>query len=179
MINLLPPALKEQVRYAKLNRLAMRYLRVMIVVLLVLAGIFVGTIFYLNLETKTAQADVTRSQQQITNTAAFQKEARAVADRLASIKYVQGSQTRFSLLLGDLAKVLPKGVSIDSITLTGNDKLPVRIAVTASSYDQVLAFREAFAQSPRISGVDLENITQSASGFQAAVIIGFKPGQAK
>lgn len=179
MINLLPPALKDQVRYAKLNRLMLRYLRSLILIMLIIAGIFIGTIFYLNLQATAAQQDVTEKQTEIAATAKFQASARDISDRLAAIKFVQASQTRFSTLLDDLAKVLPKGVSIDSITLTGSDKQPVRITVAASSYDQILSFREAFALSPRISGVDLENISQSGTTFQAAVVIGFKPGQAK
>lgn len=180
MINLLPPVLKEQVRYAKLNRLILRYLRTTATVIVVLAGIFVGTIFYLNLQASSVSRDVSSKEQEIAATAAFQKEASDISLRLGAIKLIQTQQTHFSTLLSDLAKVLPNGVSIDSITLTGSDKSPVRISVTANSYNSVLAFRDAFAQSPRISGVDLENIGQANGGtFQANVIIGFKPGEAK
>ena len=180
MINLLPPNLKEQVRYAKLNRLVLRYLRVTALVIVVIAGIFAGTIFYLHLQAGTVSSDVASKEQQIASTAAFQAQANDIAQRLAAIKYIQGQQTHFSTLLDDLAKVLPTGVSIDAITLTGSATAPVRINVTANSYNSVLAFRDAFAQSPRISGVDLESIAQASGGsFQASVIIGFKPGEAK
>jgi type II secretory pathway component PulL len=78
-----------------------------------------------------------------------------------------------------LAKVLPKGVSIDSITLTGDDKKPVRVTVTGNSYESILMFREAMVTSPRISGVDLGNIQSSGGTYSAGVVIGFKPGQAR
>ena len=49
----------------------------------------------------------------------------------------------------------------------------------ANSYNAVIAFREAAANSTRISGADVESISESGSGFQAIVVLGFKPGQAR
>ena len=40
MINLMPPDLKEQIRFAKMNRIALRYAKVVVAVVLVLSGIF-------------------------------------------------------------------------------------------------------------------------------------------
>ncbi len=179
MINLLSPAAKDQTRYAKLNRLALRYLRLLVVILVVLAGIFGTSIFFLNQQAATLAQDVTSKQQAIAAYAPEVKQAKDAADRLSAIKFIQSAQTRFSLLLDDLAKVLPKGVSIDSITLTGDDKKPVKVTVTGNSYESVLGFREAVAGSARISGVDLENVNQSGNTFTSSVVIGFKPGQAK
>jgi Tfp pilus assembly protein PilN len=180
MINLLPPSLKEQLRYARYNQLAVRYLRLLTVLVLVLAGIFGASIFFLHQQTDLISRDVTDKHRQITSYDATVKQAKDVADRLTAIKTIQASQTKFSLLLDDLAKVLPKGVSIDSITLTGDDKKPVRVNVTGSSYDAMLSFREALAKSARISGVDLENVNQANQGqFQSSVVIGFKAGQAR
>lgn len=179
MINLLPPVLKEQMRYARLNRLALRYVRVVVAVLVTLGAVFGASIYFLNQQAAAIAQDVSDKQQAITKYGPDVKMAKDAADRLNAIKVIQNSQTRFSLLLTDLAKVLPKGVSIDSITLTGDDKKPVRIGITANSYDSVLAFREAVVASPRISGVDLENVNQSGSSFQSSVVIGFKPGQAR
>jgi Tfp pilus assembly protein PilN len=180
VINLLPPPLKEQLRYARYNQLALRYLRLLIALVVVLAGIFGASIYFLHQQSVLITKDVASKQADINQYASTVKQAKDVADRLTAIKTIQASQTKFSLLLDDLAKVLPKGVSIDSITLTGDDKKPVRVSVTGSSYDSMLAFREALAGSPRISGVDLENVNQAGQGqFQSSVVIGFKPGQAR
>lgn len=179
MINLLPTDLKEQIRFAKLNRLALRYLQIVILILVILSIVFIAALFYINMQTTQVSKDVITKQAAIAATTGFQKQAKDASDRLVAIKSIQSSQTRFSLLLNDLAKVLPKGVSMDSITLTGNDKAPVKLSITGSTYDSILAFRESLVTSPRISGADLENITQSGGFFTASVVIGFKPGQAR
>jgi Tfp pilus assembly protein PilN len=179
MINLLPPTLKEQLRYAKLNRLMLRYLRLLVLIVIVLAGVFGASIYFLNAQADRSAKVVETEKAEIASYAPTVTKARDAAERLNAIKYIQGTQTKFSLLLDDLAKVLPTGVSIDSITLTGDDTKPVRVSVTGNTYDSLLSFRNALAGSSRISGVDLESITQGDKSFSSSVVIGFKPGAAK
>lgn len=180
MINMLPPALKEQMRYARLNRLALQYVRGLAAMLVVLAAVFAVSLYFLNEQSAMLTNDVASKRESIKQYEPDVKLAQEAASRLAAIKTIQASQTRFSLLLDDLAKVLPRGVAIGSINLTGDDKKPVRVSVSGNSYNAILAFRESLAGSPRISGVDLENVTQSSPGvYAASVVIAFKPGQAR
>jgi type IV pilus assembly protein PilN len=179
MINLLPSARKEEIRFAKLNRIVLRYLRLVVLLIFVLGSILGGTLYYLGILNANAAADIADKKQSIAADAPFMLQAQDISDRLLAIKTIQSSQTRFSTLLDDLAKVLPQGVAIDTITLTGDDTKPVRIAVTGNSYDSMLSFRDALAQSARISGVDLESITHDTSGYHAGVVLGFKKGQAR
>jgi Tfp pilus assembly protein PilN len=180
MINLLPPDQKEQIRYAKLNRLALRYVWVSVVVIGVLGGIFAGSLVMLDQQITQVTADVAVKKDTIADlNKTFTPKAKDASERLKAISYVQGTQTKFSALISDIAKVVPKGVSIDSMTLTGNDAVPVKLAVTAQSYAVALAFRNALITSPRIAGADLETISASGEVFQTSVVIAFKPGQAK
>ncbi|HUD11593.1 MAG TPA: PilN domain-containing protein [Candidatus Saccharimonadia bacterium] len=181
MINLLPPDLKEQIRYAKLNQLVLRYLRISIVVVIVLGVIFVGAFYMIGQQTAAVASGLAAKQQVIAQlNSTFVPEAQSASDRLTAIKYVQSTQTHFSAVISDLAKVLPQGVSIDSITLTGDDALPVDVAMTAQTYNEALAVRNALATSPRIANADLESISSNTTdAYQVTVVIAFKPGQAK
>ena len=151
----------------------------LVLVLVVLAAIFGVSLYFLGQQADALTRDVATKQQTIASFAPTVKQSKEAADRLNAIKAIQASQTRFSTLLDDLAKVLPQNVAIVSITLTGDAAKPVRLTVTGDSYNSMLAFRDALAGSPRISGVDLEKIAQNTNSFQSSVVIGFKPGQAK
>ena len=181
MINLMPPDIKEQIRFAKLNRTTLRYLWGAVVVVLALGGVFEWAIYTLNAQTKTASAGAAEKQQTIdklTNT--FVPMAKEASDRLSAIKTVQANQTHFSAVIADIGKVEPTGVIIKSMTLTGADKVPVVIVISASNYNAALAFRNALANSPRVAGADLESINANNDGsYDANVVIAFKPGQAK
>jgi Tfp pilus assembly protein PilN len=181
MINLMPPTHKEQVRYAKMNQLALRYLQTTVLVVAVLGGVFAWSLVNLRQTAAQADKDVSEKQAAIASLKhSFAPMATDASNRLAAIAFVEASQTRFSALINDIALVVPQGVSIDSMTLTGDSKVPVRIGVTTTTYQAALAFRNALITSPRVAAADLESINaNSIGGFQAAVVVGFKPGQAK
>jgi Tfp pilus assembly protein PilN len=182
MINLLPPDLKEQIRFAKLNRMALRYLRVVVAVVVVLGVIFAGALYLVKQQAAGVGTDVSSSQQTIDSlNSSVIPLAQDASNRLTAIQYVQSTQTHFSKVISDLASVLPQGVTIDSLTLNGNTKLPVTMSLTANTYDEALAVRNALATSPRIAYVDLESIAgQTSSGittYNVAVVIAFKTGE--
>ena len=180
MINLLPPEQKEQIRYAKLNRLALAYVRILVLVIVVLGGIFGAAIYWVGQTTEKVVADVADKTATIAElNKTFTPKAKDVSDRLAAIKFVQTTQTRFSAVIADIAKVVPQGVSIDAMTLTGDDKVPVRLTVSSSTYSGALALRNALITSPRVANADIETITSNAGSYQASIVIAFKPGQAK
>jgi Tfp pilus assembly protein PilN len=179
VINLLPPTMKEEMRFSHYNRQALLYLQLVILVLVVLASIFTISILYLDRLTTSVNADLETKQTAIASFGLDLKVSQDAAGRLAAIKYIESTQTRFSQLLFDLAAVLPQGVSISGIALTGDSNKPVVVNVNAGTYDQILAFRQAIVTSPRIAGADLQTITTSASGFSANVVLGFKPGSAR
>ncbi len=179
MINLLPQEVKSQISYAKYNRLILGYIKLFLGVIIILGGIFGGTIYYVDTQTRHIAQGVKDRQNELTANLAFQKQAKEASDRLQAIKSLAASQTRFSALLNDLSQYLPQGVALEGITLTGDDKKPLSVTVSGSTYDNILAFRNAVLLSPRIAGADLVSITNNAAGFQGNVVLAFKAGQAK
>jgi Tfp pilus assembly protein PilN len=184
MINLLPPTLKEQIRFAKYNRLILRYLRVTIVVVAILGGIFVWAFRDLSQRTQLVATDVEAKQKTIAGLSkTFLPKAKDASERLNAIKFAQTTQTKFSALIADVTSVIPAGVSIDTMTLNGDEKKSVRMVVSTVTYDQVLALRNALVTSPRISGADIETITLTETSpkyhYKASLVLGFNPGKAK
>lgn len=179
MINLLPPERKQQLRFARLNARLRRYLILLIVVIVINGLIFAGSLVYLNFEQQQVTKGLAVAQSDIAGYAAFKQQAEDTSTRLTAIKNLRAAQTRFSLLLTDLSKVMPAGDTLGGITLTGDASKPVQITVTANSYNNALAFRDALVNSPRIAAADLENVSQASTGYTATVVIAFKPGMAQ
>lgn len=180
MINLMPPDLKEQIRFAKMNRVALNYTVVVVVLVLVLGGIFAWALVQVKQQTNDKSVAVAEKLKEVNSLKAqVLPKSQDASDRISAIKYVQNTHTRFSLLIADIAKVIPDGVKLNQLQLTGNDKMPVQVTITANQYDQVLAFRNAIITSPRISAADIVTITSAGNVFNATVIMGFKPGEAK
>ncbi len=179
MINLLPRDLAHQLAFAKANAKLVRYVQLTGAVIVILSGVFGGGVYFLSRQTQSVEANLAATRTEIASYTKFEKEARGMADRLGAIKKIEADQTRFSLLLSDIAAVLPRNVVLQGITLTGDAQKPVRVTMSASSYDAAVGARNAIASSERIAGADLESVTQNDRGYQALVTLAFKPGKAR
>jgi Tfp pilus assembly protein PilN len=182
MINLLPPQIKQEMRYSRFNATLIGYVKIIATVCLLLAGALLGGRYYLNQKIEAANAHVKDAEKQITDYKPLRDKATQLSSRVNSIITVQKSQARFSELLNDLGEFMPQGTSISSITLTGDDTKPVRLVVAAVDYKTALSFRDNITRSKRISAADIEQISKQTSGKAAYVVTVtfiFNPGSAR
>lgn len=178
MINLLPPDFKEQVAYSKRNALLVRYVILVVIVAAALSGGLVAARYYLDAQITASDVRLAARQKEIQPYKGVEAQAKIVNGRLAAVQDIQKSQTHFSLLLSDLAKATPQGVQLTGISLTGDDKKPVRVQAKAVDYKTALSFRDSIVQSPRIGAADIESITQNGM-YTISVAFAFNPGRAK
>lgn len=179
MINLLPPLIKEQIAFSKLNRVVVRYFWVVGLVVVVLGGVFGATSWYLNQRLAATNRDIASKQAEIATFSGLQTSVKGLNDTVAAIKKIQAGQAKFSDLLTDLAKAMPAGASLASITLTGDDKKPVAISANADSYNNALALRDTLAASSRILAADIQSVSTVKDGYHVEILLSFKPGQSK
>ncbi len=181
MINLLPGDVKEQVNYSKRNQALVSYVWLTAMTIIICGGLLGYAYLSVRNQTASARALLATQQTEVSKYKSLEKDAKSVNARVSAIKAIQANQSHFSLLLEDLAKVTPTNVVISSISLTGDDKKPVRIAGTTTSLSAIASFRDALEQkSPRVSGADIENIGRDEKGnYNFGITIGFRPGQAR
>lgn len=180
MINLLPPPIKKQIAYAKRNRLARRYTLLLGSTLAISTAALGGAYFYVSMQLAQVDTELTAINDRLKQYNQVEKDAKAANARLQSLKTLATSQSKFSELLADIASVTPRGVAIDGMALTGDDKKPMRITAIASSYDTGLSLRDGLARSSRIAGADLESIARNDDGtYKVTVSVAFKTGSAK
>lgn len=181
MINLLPPVFKSELRYSRYNALLIRYLKLVILVALSLAAMLYGGRWYLSQQTQAVEQRIAEKQKTIAEYKETETKGSALNQRLASIQTIQKSQSKFSVLLSDLAEYMPQGTSISTITLTGDDKKPVRLTIKAADYKTALAFRDSITKSSRVSAADIEDIKKDPESnvFNLTVTFSFNPGQAR
>jgi Tfp pilus assembly protein PilN len=180
VINLLPPDFKQEMVYAKRNAILVRYIGLLVVVWIVVGAGFYGSHIYLNQKLSEAADSIDAKAKTAAGFKEIEANAKTLNSRVAAIKAIQDSQPKFSAVLADLAKTVPKDAAITQLTLTGDDTKPVKISAVATSYATAVSFRDALAASPRISGADIDSISGNITGgFSVSITIGFKPGQAK
>lgn len=181
MINLLPPQLKEDLRYAKVNAWLIDYVRLLILAGLTLGVAFLGTDFYLQKQLSNVDAQVAEKQATIRQYSKIEKAASAANTRLEAIKQVSDQRTHFAELIDALSAVMPKGVVLQQLSLTGDESRPVAIDYQANSYQAAVSMRDALLLSPKVQAADITGVTKdpNKSLFYGHVVVGFTPGATK
>lgn len=183
MINLLPPDIKEQISYSRRSLILRNYILLAIAVGMLLSGTLWAGQYYLKNQIAAADTYLGDKQVQSNRFGKARKKTEALNARLTAIQAIQKKQAKFSVLLGDLAQSMPPGTAISSISLTGDDTKPVRLAVRASSYQAALAFRDSIVSSKRISAADIQDIkavqNKNVTTYNVTVTCAFNPGAAR
>lgn len=180
MINLIPSEMKTQLEFSKRNATVLRYIRKVGTGFAISLGIFLIASLTIRARVAESHKSLEEIQSETKSLESVEQPARVVQTRLNLIAQLEKDQAKFSTLLSDIAKYMPKGAALSSISLTGEAAKPVRIQITANSYDSAAAFRDALVTSPRIGGADIETVSSASPGsFTASVLVGFKPGAAK
>lgn len=181
MINILPPQLKQQVRYSKRNVLLLRYLMTALGASTLLAIVIITSLWFSSRQISSLKTSLQERQQERASYKDTETKVQSLQSSLNLIDKLLTERTEYSGVLGDLASVLPSGAYISSMTLTGEDDKPMQIIVFADSINTAGLIRNSLLTSPRINSADIQSITRDDENnvFSVDIIVAFEKGQAQ
>lgn len=163
MINLLPDDRKQDIRAARVNVVLLRYNFVTIAAVGLLAAFCVA--FYFILSTSQSAA-IARNEENASITASYSAtKARADSYRadLLTAKSVLDRGVNYTGVVFEIAKLLPRGVILESINLTAADfGKQITFSAHAKSYDHAISLKESLQNSKIFSNVYFQTLTDSS-----------------
>lgn len=161
MINLVPPQVKECIRFGQLNIRAFRYL---LLVLAVGVGLIVMLLFGLILASREESQFkdlVEQKQVALAQHDAQLKDAKALAERIDLIAALINRETSFSKLLPSIGAVVPANTTISGLELDATDGNALAINGESTTQLGPSVFRENLAKSDNLfSRADIVSITR-------------------
>lgn len=133
MINLMPNEIKEQLIYGRRNRLLLRWLFAVFVVIIVVGAMTVFGQYYINRNINSLQsvAKLTRQRIEEQNLAAVQKDILTLSNNFKTVTQLLSKQLLFSKMFVKIGGIIPSGAILNSITLsTENSALDLNIVAT-------------------------------------------------
>lgn len=171
MINILPEDIKKQIDYSRRNVIARKYLVVICLIILVTGAALGVSHVYADRQI----AEYEESLQERTAKAKQYKDLESSVDKLNSqirtIEALLAQRPQFSVLLEDLAAVLPTGSYLNGIQLSEEIDQPLQLTITVPSQNQSVRVRNALLQSPHISSADIQSISQKSDSNEVNVNI--------
>ncbi len=130
MINLIPPELRESRVYGRRNVSLTSYSIALLATAVLTAGIIIISLQFIDAEEPDLINSLEASKVTI---AQLEKEASSVgviASRLETAKLIEEQSVSFSELIPKIGAVLPEGVILNALTLTGGKTDPIQLDVS-------------------------------------------------
>lgn len=178
MINLLPPQVKTQLKYSKLNRRLIHYVWILLITIGLVLAMFAVTYLLIRREIGITREKLMAQQQSIKVYGDIEKEAKGLADRLKAISDVQKNQNHFSEVMSEIATLTPSDVSILNLQID-SEKNTANLTAESSNYASAAGLRNLLAKSPRFANVDIDELKKPADLYEIKLTIGLKSGSTK
>jgi Tfp pilus assembly protein PilN len=163
MINLLPPKVKENHLYGRRNVALLSYSATLLATAMLTAGIMYGSLQFigsdesdLTEEIKSAQTDITALEAQI-------KPIESVATRLETAKKIADQSVSFSELIPKIGAVLPNGVVLNALSLTGGATDPLQLDVDMTNANLAAVMIRNLVESDLFEAADIASLTPKAT----------------
>lgn len=169
MINLIPPAQKQDIAYGRKNNMLVKWVAGSLIALIGLAIIGGGCLFYLQQDSKTYQASIDEAKSNLKTQNETETLARVgeISGRLNLVVDVLSKEVVFSELIPHLGSLMPEGAILRDLSINREQTGAIDLSIGAvnefsasqalkniQSSDDSLIFRGADANTINCEGAD-------------------------
>ncbi len=137
MINLMPPAQKEAILYARRNSLLIKWATGIAAAAAGLVLVTGGGLFYLKQDSKAYQESISQTKSHLAaqNEAEVISRAEEMSGNLQLVVGVLSNEVLFSKLLQAMGQILPAGTILESLTLSNTLEGGIDLQIGASGFE--------------------------------------------
>lgn len=178
MITILPSGIKKQIVYSQRNVVARRYLVILCLIVLVTSGALFVIHWYADQQISAYEASLQEVNEKTEQYQELEESVNTLNEQTQTVKTLLDQRPQFSILLTDLAQVLPNNSYLNGISLSQETDKPLELLITVPSQNQAVQLKEALLRSPRIRAADIQSINKSTDGSEVnvSVVIAFDTG---
>jgi len=160
MINLLPPAYKETIRFGRLNTHTLHYLLLVLATGMGLVAILVFGLILASREERLLKGLAEDKQTSLGQHSQDLGRAKVLAERIDTIAALLDRETVFSKLLPSIGAVVPSGTTINGLELDTADANSLSINGESTNQNGPSVFRENLAKTDKLfARADIVSIT--------------------
>jgi Tfp pilus assembly protein PilN len=181
MINLVPDATRQELRYGRQNLIIMRYFLALLIIASAIAATFMVGLLALNRESGRINSKLEQQNVQLTTYSEVLAEAKSLSDTIKTIEALLNREVKFSQLLTDIAALVPVGASLDGISLS-NEEDTLNLTATIATQELAAVFQENLASSALFAVADISAInrtttTAGSGAYSVTLTVIFAPDE--
>lgn len=162
MINLLPTNEKREILAGRTNRLLVRYLFLLLIVIVMTLAAFGFVWYYLETTRSASQARIEENEASSRQLLSRQQAIASFKTNLKTAKTVLDKQVNYSTILLRVSSTIPAGVVLNQLTIDpATIGTPTTITARARSESALLKLKDSLTQSPYYSDAQFGTITKA------------------
>ncbi len=175
MINLLPPEEKRQLTAARANTLLLRYSVLLGIIVAALAIESTGMTIIVDMGKSQNEAIIQENEAKTASYSKIKQQATAFKSNLATAKYILNKQVPYTDLIFALARALPQGSVIDTVSIDpASFGTPTTLIVRTTSYQKAIDVKSSLQNAKTnqdtplfssVSFVSVDATTESGSSY--------------
>lgn len=161
MINLIPPELKQDIKYGKLNVTLVQYWVLLVMVLVMLVGLLIFGAQVVSTDQQALKESIAEKQLLLSEISGDVEAAKTLESTVETIGKLLEREVSFSQLIREIGAVIPVGANLSNLTLTGNESAPLVIEAEVNSQELAAVVRENLEKSDLFGFADIQSIDVS------------------
>ena len=164
MINLLPPKVKIERKFGRLNRRLLAYGVSIMVIGVLSITVVLFNMKYVQADEQHLSEEMKSRESEAAKLEASQKEVDTVSGQLKTIDKLYSGEVRFSELIPKIGALLPNGMVLNGLSLSGGKTNPLQLDVDMDTQDLAAVFLQNLVHSDLFEAVDISSIVSKGTG---------------
>jgi flavin-binding protein dodecin len=185
VINLMPPKIKQDIKFARYNVTLIQYCILVLVVSAAVTSIMIFGLTLMAADERAVNDAIAERQATLASLKATDDEARQLSTNISTISALLAREVSFSEVIQKLGAVMPIGARVQDLSLTGDSSAPLGIVVIVDTQAKAAVVRQNIDDSEDFAGADIIDIVNGETNeagnvvnYQVTMTLGFKVAEA-
>lgn len=169
-INLLPPDIKSSIEQKKKNTVVRNILIKMVWIIVLTVAISVGCWFYLDYSSGDLDETMAAKEESISKYGTLENKAKNAADKISSVKKIEGNLNHWQGLIAEIQSVMPSGAYLSKVSIYSDGKNRAEMTGFAKTKENIATLRDALEKSKYFEFVDIDSAATQSNPRDGAEI---------
>lgn len=156
--------------YGRRNRRLVGYCLSILSIGFITISVSLFNMQYVNGDENRIKAEMSQREEEVAKLEASQKDVEKISSQLKTIDKLYSGEVKFSVLVPKIGALLPNGVVLNALTLTGGRTSPLQLDIDMDQQNLAAVLQQNLVNSDLFEAVDISAITTKGAGTS-------KPGQ--
>lgn len=173
MINLLPPKLKQNIKFGSYNVSIIQYGGLVLIIGVALATVMTFGVQFVRADEANLRSSISKKETQLAQYLGDQQKAIALSAKITTISKLLQGEVKFSNLIQEIGGLLPTGARLTGLQLTNDLTEPFVLVAIVNSKEIATQLQQNLANSSLFIGADIQSLNPAQINDETGGVVNY------